>query len=105
MLLADTAIERLVLGVRVDVDQAGNDQPRAAVDNPVGRAGVAFAEKADTVVGKSEIDITPIGVAALRLVPADDPGSVFYHRSRHGLTSGNLPRDCFAAPIMTMSGS
>ncbi len=37
VLLADAAVERLVLGVGMDVDEAGQHQPRAAVDDPVGR--------------------------------------------------------------------
>ena len=37
VLLADAAIERLVLGVRMDVDEAGHHRPVAAVDDPVRR--------------------------------------------------------------------
>ena len=41
---ADAAIERLVLGMRMDVDEAGDHRPANAVDDPVRNAGVSTPE-------------------------------------------------------------
>jgi hypothetical protein len=62
VLLAQAAIERLVLGMRVDVDKSGQDQPVAAVDDPVRRTLVILAEKGDAVVGKGNVDIATVDV-------------------------------------------
>jgi len=45
VLLAHPTIERLVLGMRVNVDQARQDKSILAVDYPIGRAAVIPPEK------------------------------------------------------------
>src|SRR5205085_3815564 len=74
VLLTDAAIERLVLGVRMDVDQAGDDEAGAAVDDPVRGAGKFASDKGDAVVLENEVDTAAVDMMAGRFVPGDQPG-------------------------------
>jgi hypothetical protein len=69
-------MERLVLRVRMDVDEPGQYEPVPAVDHPVRRPGVIASDKGDPVVGKGDVDISAIGVVPGCLVPGDRPTSV-----------------------------
>ncbi len=42
--------------------KSGQDQPVAAVDDPVRRTLVILAEKGDAVVGKGNVDIATVDV-------------------------------------------
>ena len=64
VLLADAAIERLVLGCEWMLIRPGITSAVAAVDVPVGGAGVAAADMGDAVVGERDIDAAAIDVAA-----------------------------------------
>ncbi len=83
MLLADAAIERLVLGVRMDVDETGKHCPAVAVNEPLRGAGVIGSEVDNAVAAKGQIDIAAIGVPAVLDVPGDDPVSVLDQRGLH----------------------
>ena len=87
VLLADAAIERLVLGMRMDVYEAGNHGTLGAVDDPVRRTGVIVADVGDAVVGKGEIEIAAVDVPPRRLVPGNHPGGVLDHSGRHRFAS------------------
>src|SRR2546427_11429882 len=90
--------------MRMDVDEAGQREARAAVDHPVGRAGEVAPEKGDAVVAEGDIDATAVNLTAQRLVPGDHPGGVLDHRRRHLAHSKatSADRDCFASLAMTM---
>ena len=88
MLLANAAIERLVLGMRVDVDEAGDHRPAGAVDEPLRGAGVIGSEMDNAVAGKGQIDIAAIGVPAALDIPGHHPIRVPDQRGRHRALPG-----------------
>jgi hypothetical protein len=102
MLLADAAIQRLMLGMRMDIDQPGHDEAGAAVDRAVGRSGEAGPDEGDPVVGESDIDIAAIDMPAQPFVPGDHPGGVFDQRRRHRFRSPQH-RCCHAIGILKWS--
>src|SRR3712207_1191692 len=88
MLLADAAIERLVLGVRMDVDETGDHRSAGAVNDPVPSggmtgAGVIGTEMDDAIAGKGKIDIPAIRMPAPLRVPGDNPGCIPEDGGRH----------------------
>src|ERR1700731_3082969 len=87
MLLADAAVERLVFGVRMDVDEPRHDQALAAVDRHIGWPGETAPDKADPLVGECDVEPAPVDVAAAALVPRDDPGGVLDHGGGHRFRS------------------
>jgi hypothetical protein len=83
MFLAHAAIKRLVLGMRMNVDQSRQHQPILAVDHPIRSTGVIPPDKGDPVFGKSDIDPAAIDMAPGALVPGDDPIGILDDRYRH----------------------
>src|SRR6516162_11095716 len=73
MLLAHSTIERLALGMCVDVDQTGQYQAISPVDNPVRRSGIIWSDKDDRGAGKRDVDIAAIDMSRGGLVPGDHP--------------------------------
>ena len=71
--LADAAVGRLAAGVRMDIDQAGQDAKAAAVDDLLGGAGVAAADEGDRVAVEDDVAVAQIGMPLAALVPGDDP--------------------------------
>ena len=69
VLLAHAAVERLVLGVRMDVDQPRQHQAVLAIDDSVGRPRVIASDKSDQVIGKSDIDAAAVDVPQGAFVP------------------------------------
>ena len=92
VLLAHAAVERLVLGVRMDVDQPRQHQTILAVDDPVRRPRVIPPDKIDAIVGKGDIDAAPVDLARDAFVPGDDPVGVFDDGGCHGASSPALAR-------------
>jgi hypothetical protein len=60
----------------MDVDKAGHHHQSGAVDDAVRLARETLAEMDDAVVGKGEVDVAAIGLAAGDFVPGDDLGGV-----------------------------
>jgi hypothetical protein len=85
VLLAHPAVEGLVLGMRMDVDQPRQHQPVLAVDHPVRVPAEISSGKGDHAVGKSDVNTPAIGVTPGRLVPGDDPIGIPDDRCRHGV--------------------
>ena len=85
MFLADAAVERFVMRVRVDVDQPRHDQPGGAVDRLIRRAGKAAPDKADPVVGERDIDAAAIHMLTQAFIPRDRPGGIFDDCGGHWL--------------------
>src|SRR5215472_17566040 len=73
VLLAYTAIERLVRGMRMDIDQSGQDQAILAVDDPIRRSRKIPPNEDDSTAGKGDVGIAAVDVTPGSLVPADDP--------------------------------
>ena len=73
VLLAHPAIERLVLGMSMDVDQPGQYQPILTVDHPLRRPGVIASDKDDRAIAKGDVYIAAVDVTLGALVPGDDP--------------------------------
>src|SRR5215469_6772393 len=70
---ANSAIEGLVLGVRVDVDQTRHNQPVLAVDYPVSRSRPISSDVSDLVIGEYDVNAAAIDMTFRRLVPGNDP--------------------------------
>src|ERR1700745_813880 len=88
MLLAHPTIERLVLGVRGDVDQPWQYGAISPVDDPVRHPWIIASDKDDRAVGKGDVDIAAIDMAPGNLVPGDHPiGISDDGRSHSGLPS------------------
>src|SRR5215472_17644137 len=76
MLFAYSAVERLVLGVRVNVDQPGQYQAVSPLDDPVRRRWIIRSDEDNGVVGKCNVDISAIDMAPGHLVPGNYPAGV-----------------------------
>ncbi len=84
-LVGDALAQRLAARVRVNIDEAGQDQALGAIDLDVGGAGIAVTEKDDSAVPDREVDIAAVDVARVRCIPRDEPvGVAEYGRCRHG---------------------
>src|SRR5208282_2323634 len=77
------AIERLVLRMRMDVDQPGQDEAIFAIDHPLCHAGIIPSDKVDRAFRKRDVDIAAINVTSGGLVPGDDPSGVPDDRRGH----------------------
>jgi len=73
VLLAYTTIKRLVLGMRMDVDEARQYQPILAVDNLVCHAAVIPSDEHDRAPGKGNVQMAPVDMTAGGLIPGHDP--------------------------------
>ena len=84
VLLAQAALDGLVLRVGVDVDEAGHDHQLAAADRVLRLAGEAGADVDDAVVREGHVDVAGVDVARAGRVPDDGPGGVADEGGRHG---------------------
>ena len=83
VILADAAEKRFARGMRVDIDQPGNETHARPVDNRVGGAVKGHADEGDFSAGKNQIAATQIHMAPPRVIPGDDPIDVGEMRCRH----------------------
>jgi hypothetical protein len=81
--LAHPAVERLVLRMRMNVDEPRQQQPILAIDNPVRGTGVISSGESDLVVDKRDIDAAAIDLVAGCFVPRNNPIEVSDHCRSH----------------------
>src|SRR5262245_35925586 len=75
-LVGNALAQRLSGGMRVDVDEAGQQQALGAIDLGVGRLGIALAHENNVAAAHRHVEIAPIDMAGAGLIPGDDPGGI-----------------------------
>ena len=73
VLLAHAAIERLMLRMRMNVDQPRQYQTIRAVDDPVRFPGIITPDKSDRIAGKGDVDVAAVDVTSGAFVLGDEP--------------------------------
>jgi hypothetical protein len=89
MLLAYAAIDGLVAGMGVDINEAGHHHEALTVDDCRCGGAESGANMHDRVAVEGNIDILPIDVALATWVPGDHPFGVSDQCRGHGEVSSN----------------
>ena len=83
VLFPHAAVERLVLGVRMDVDQSRQYQAILSVDHPFRYRWVISSDKDDHVVRERDIRTAAVDVPSGTFVPGNDPVGVLDDSGGH----------------------